>query len=125
MRSNTLTPAELKEYYKWELLPVLYDRHTADSLSEVINKADLNPKTGSFLFGSLSNSKTDLTVELKKFKKPVHIICGRQDPGAFISYELKMLLPDANLYWINRSGHFPMYEQPEEFNSILRSVFKS
>jgi proline iminopeptidase len=124
MQANTISPAEQKEYYKLELLPVLFDRHTADSLSEVINKADLNPKTGSFLFGSLFNSKTDLTVELKKFKKPIQIICGRQDPGGFISYEMKMLLPEANLYWINRCGHFPMYERPEDFYSILGTALR-
>ena len=125
VRGNRATPEEQKEYYKWELVPVLFDRETADSLTTIINKAELNPKTGSFLMGSLSRQKTDIGAELKKFRNPIHIICGQQDPGAFLSYEMKMLMPSANLHWINRSGHFPMFERPNEFFRALDLALKN
>lgn len=124
VREKRASPEEQKEFSKWELLPVLFDRNTADSLTAIINKSELNPKTGSFLLGSLSRSKVDVASELSKFKKPVHIICGRQDPGAFLSYEMKIFMPSANLYWINRSGHFPMFETPDAFFKALDKALK-
>jgi pimeloyl-ACP methyl ester carboxylesterase len=29
------------------------------------------------------------------------------------------LLPNSELFWIDKCGHAPMMEQPEEFNIIL------
>ncbi|MDO9039005.1 MAG: alpha/beta hydrolase, partial [Lutibacter sp.] len=31
---------------------------------------------------------------------------------------------DANLFWIDKCGHAPMMEHPEEFNAILESWLK-
>jgi pimeloyl-ACP methyl ester carboxylesterase len=115
MESGNATAKDSTEYYKWELIPVLYDRTKADSLIAKINKGGLGPKMGSLMFQSLNKEKFDLTKFLSRFNKPVHIICGAQDPLAFVSYEIKILLPKAKLYWIQNSGHFPMYEQPESF----------
>ena len=33
--------------------------------------------------------------------------------------EFHELLPNSNLYWIDKCGHAPMMEHPDEFNSIL------
>ena len=33
--------------------------------------------------------------------------------------EFKILLPDSNLFWIDKCGHAAMMEQPKEFNKIL------
>ncbi len=124
MKNGSATAEDKKKYEKWELIPVLYDRSQVDSLAVIINKGGLNPKTGSFLLGSLSKSNIDLAKELPKLLAPIHIICGNQDPGGFISYETKIAFPKASLRWINEAGHFPMYEQPEKFFSALREVLK-
>jgi proline iminopeptidase len=122
VKSNTATKEEKLEYDKWELIPVLYERSSVDSLITIINKGGLNARTGSYLFGSLAKTKTDIIKALNAFDKPIHIICGRQDPGAFVSYELKILVPESALHWINESGHFPMFERPKEFFSTLEEV---
>jgi proline iminopeptidase len=124
MQSPNATKKDSAVYYKWELSPVIYDRNRIDSLVVVINKAGLNPKTGSFIFQSLDRQQFDLSKNLVAFTKPVHIITGAQDPMAFISYEIKILLPKSQLHWINRSGHFPMFEQPEQFYSILLNTIR-
>jgi len=109
---------------KWELIPVVYDRNKLDSISVKILKGGNNPAMGGLMFQSLFKEKFDLSQPLKAFKKPVHIICGSQDPAAFVSYELKILLPNADLQWVNRSGHFPMYEEPGVFYNKLFQVLK-
>jgi pimeloyl-ACP methyl ester carboxylesterase len=119
MQSPGATKRDSAEYYKWELLPVIYERSRIDSLVLVINRGGLNPKTGSLIFQSLGKKQFDLSKQLVLLKKPVHIITGAQDPLAFISYEIKILLPNSQLHWINQSGHFPMFEQPEKFYSLL------
>lgn len=107
---------------KWELLPVLYDRSKVDSMAPIINKGGLNPRMGGLMFQDLGKKGFDLSKKLSQLNKPIHIISGSQDPGAFISYEIKLLLPKSQLHWINKSGHFPMYEQPEEFYTTVSEI---
>lgn len=61
----------------------------------------------------------DLAKELSKIKSPIHLICGRQDFLTYVAYDLKLAKPSMNLYWIEKSGHFPMHERAEEFYKIL------
>lgn len=107
---------------KWELTPVIYDRSKVDSLALIINKGGLNPQTGALMIQDLIKNRFDLSQKLLQFNRPIHIIAGSQDPGAFISYEIKLLLPRTHLHWINKSGHFPMYEQPKKFYTTLSQI---
>ena len=34
------------------------------------------------------------------------------------------LMPDADLFWIDKCGHAPMMEHPDEFNRILENWLK-
>ena len=38
-----------------------------------------------------------------------------------VADEFHELLPKSSLYWIDKCGHAPMMEHPEEFNRILES----
>jgi pimeloyl-ACP methyl ester carboxylesterase len=122
MQSSDATKEDTALYYKWELIPVIYDRNNVDTLVSKINKGGLNPTMGSFIFQSLGKIGFDLSSPLSKFDKPIHIITGSQDPAAFVSYEIKILVPKAQLHWINKAGHFPMYENPEKFYSTLFEI---
>ena len=124
MQSPGASQQDSATYFKWELIPVLYDRSKVDSLIMKINRGGLNPQMGSLMFQSLYKEKYDLSKALSKFKKPVHVLSGSQDPAGFIGYELKLLLPTTKLHWINESGHFPMYEQPEQFYSTLFKIMQ-
>lgn len=121
VRSGSATEAEKQESYRWELAPILYERESLDSLAKIINGSGLNPETGGLLFQSL---KPNFTAGVEKFQRPIHIITGAQDPGAFVSYEAKIHLPQAKLHWLNRCGHFPMFEQPKAFTDELMAVLK-
>ena len=54
-------------------------------------------------------------------KTPTAIIWGKQDnvTPPNVAEEFNSLLPDSNLYWIDKCGHAPMMEHPEKFNSTV------
>lgn len=59
--------------------------------------------------------------ELENMDMPTLLLWGKQDNitpphVAELFYEL---MPNATLEWIDKCGHAPMMEQPEEFNRIL------
>jgi len=67
--------------------------------------------------------KYDLKPMLIKYKGRCSIIRPRQDPVPAESvYQIKEVLPQTNIIFIERSGHFPDYEKPQEFFKILRGV---
>jgi proline iminopeptidase len=67
--------------------------------------------------------KYDLKPFLIKYKGKCSIIRPRQDPVPAESiYQIKDLLPQANIYFIEKSGHFPDYEKPQELFNLLRRV---
>ena len=66
-----------------------------------------------------------LNSKLGDYKNPCIIIRGRQDiiPTEAI-YQIKELLPQTEIITIERSGHYPNLEKPEEFYKILRKVLQ-
>jgi len=77
---------------------------------------------GSFIFQDLDKNGFDLSKRLAQISRLVYIIAGAQDTGAFVSYEIKILLPKAQLHWIDKAGYFPMYEQPEALYATLSKI---
>lgn len=61
-------------------------------------------------------SKDDERVSfLKKFKGDVCIIQGRQDPiGESTVYEIKKLMPQSKVYFIEKCGYMPWLENHEQ-----------
>lgn len=63
---------------------------------------------------------------LKKYQGESYIIAGRQDPiGESTFYKIKAFLPQTEIHWIEKSGHFPWLEQPKEFSSLLTKLLNS
>ena len=58
-------------------------------------------------------------------KQPTCIIWGKQDnvTPAEVAEDFHKLLPDSNLFWIDKCGHAAMMELPDTFNEILDSWF--
>ena len=59
--------------------------------------------------------------DLPKMKTPTAIIWGAQDSVTppNVAEEFNSLLPNSDLYWIDKCGHAPMMEHPERFNEIM------
>lgn len=64
----------------------------------------------------------NMNKDLHKIKIPVSLIWGRDDKitPPEVAIEFNQLLPDSELHWIDKCGHAPMMEQPEEFNKYLK-----
>jgi pimeloyl-ACP methyl ester carboxylesterase len=60
--------------------------------------------------------------ELPNMETPTAIIWGKQDSVTppNVAEEFNNLLPDSNLYWIDKCGHAPMMEHPDKFNTVLQ-----
>jgi pimeloyl-ACP methyl ester carboxylesterase len=63
--------------------------------------------------------------DLPKIKIPVCLIWGKNDivTPPDVADEFHKLLPNSDLYWIDKCGHVPMMEHPKEFNETVLSWF--
>lgn len=112
----------IEERKKLIRLAYIYANPIPDSIFHKID-AKNNGVTMELLWTELTRS-FDLTESIKRYKGRIHIISGRQDPLGYVSYELKILQPLIDLNWIEKCGHFPMYEKPVEFFDILYKILE-
>lgn len=65
--------------------------------------------------------------ELHRITTPTCIIWGKQDnvTPPEVAIEMDRLIPDSDLFWIDKCGHAAMMEKPETFNEILYDWLKS
>ncbi|MGA9239745.1 alpha/beta fold hydrolase, partial [Robiginitalea sp.] len=63
----------------------------------------------------------NMAKDLPKMETPTCIIWGKNDSVTppNVAEEFHELLPDSDLFWIDKCGHAPMMEHPEDFNAIL------
>jgi proline iminopeptidase len=122
IESSAASPEDKELYDKLDNIPLLYDKTKVNSLISRINKGAFSRKMASLMYQSLIKNGFNLSKPLSELNKAVYIITGSQDPGGFISYEIKMILPKSKLFWIDKAGHFPMFEQPDVFYSTLFKV---
>ena len=63
---------------------------------------------------------------LKNYKGPVHIIQGRQDPvGESTVYEIKDVLPQAKVHFIEKCGHMPWFENEAQVKEFYDLIFEA
>ena len=65
--------------------------------------------------------RNNLGEELNQIKLPTLLVWGNNDTitPPFVGMEFNKLIPNSELYFIDKCGHAPMMETPEEFNQIL------
>jgi proline iminopeptidase len=63
----------------------------------------------------------DLNPEIKKFRFPVLVGCGRFDMNVapVIAYNIHEEIPGSRFVVFERSGHLPFYEQAEQFVTVM------
>jgi len=68
----------------------------------------------------------NMSKDLPKMSTPTCIIWGKNDivTPPEVAEVFHELLPDSDLYWIDKCGHAAMMEHPEEFNRILLGWLK-
>lgn len=120
INQGNATVNDRAEWRRLSRLRYVYSKTKLDSIIKQINVPSY-PKAWEFIRKDLFKQQ-DISFRLYKYKGSIEVICGRQDALAFNSYELKLFRPTVSLHWIEEAGHFPMYEQPKAFYSILFAV---
>ena len=97
-----------------------FDRKKALAFGAALKDGELHQDVNTMLFTDLAKNKYDLRAGLKKLDRPVLIVQGHQDPvGDKTPEDLHALIPGSTLAYINKSGHFPWLEQPDEFRRVV------
>ena len=111
------------EYIEQKAQQVFYDPKTAtkelvDDVYATVNDRMKALKTLSIAKSAIRHNMAN---DLPDMKQPVCLIWGKQDEVTppEVAIDFNKLLPDSDLFWIDKCGHAAMMEQPEEFNNIL------
>jgi len=119
----------LLSYIKKKSEAVFYDPKIATKqiVDEVFESVNDRNKLVRTLALAKSAIRHNMSKELPKMKTPTAIIWGKQDTVTppNVAEEFYELLPNSDLYWIDKCGHAPMMEHPDEFNIILQKWLNS
>lgn len=98
--------------------PAVATKEIVDEVYETVNDRNKLIKT---LAIAKSAIRHNMAKDLPKMDLPVCIIWGKNDivTPPEVAVEFHELLPDSDLYWIDKCGHAAMMEHPDEFNTIL------
>jgi len=111
------------EYIRKKTALTFYDPATAskelvDEVYEIVNN-----RLKAFKIIALAKSaiRNNLGEELNQIKQPTLLIWGNNDAitPPFVGREFQRLIPNSELHFIDKCGHAPMMEVPDEFNKIL------
>jgi proline iminopeptidase len=73
-----------------------------------------------------ANSDAMISALKKATGVPVFLIQGKQDPmGEPTAMDIKKVLPQTNIHYIEKCGHFPWLENKEQVNDFFSSVRKA
>ncbi|MFH4964885.1 alpha/beta hydrolase [Gaetbulibacter sp. M235] len=98
--------------------PEVATKEIVDEVYATVNDRNKLIKT---LAIAKSAIRHNMANDLPKMKTPTCIIWGKNDTVTppEVAQEFNSLLPDSDLFWIDKCGHAAMMEHPEEFNKIL------
>jgi pimeloyl-ACP methyl ester carboxylesterase len=111
------------EYIKKKTQLTFYDPQMAskelvDEVYEIVNS---RIKVIKIIALAKSAIRNNLGEELNNIKQPTLLVWGNNDTitPPFVGKEFNKLIPNSELHFIDKCGHAPMMEVPEEFNRIL------
>lgn len=116
------------EYIKKKTEITFYNPETAtkELVDEVFEITRNRLKVIKIIALAKSAIRNNLGDELNNIKQPTLLIWGNNDivTPPFVAREFQRLIPDSELQFIDKCGHAPMMEQPQEFNAILHKFLK-
>jgi pimeloyl-ACP methyl ester carboxylesterase len=112
-----------KEYIRKKTQLTFYnpDLATDELVNEVFEITNNRLKVIKIIALAKSAIRNNLGEELNQIKQPTCLIWGNDDTitPPFVGKEFNRLIPNSELHFIDKCGHAPMMEVPEEFNQIL------
>ena len=117
-----------KDYIAKKVGETFYDASVADDelINEVFETVNNREKALRIVITAKSALKHNLADELGKIEAPTLLIWGSQDTitPPFVAERFNELIPNSEVHFIEKCGHAPMMEVPEQFNMILKSFLK-
>ena len=111
------------EYIRKKTEMTFYDPATAtkDLVDEVFEITNNRIKVIKIIALAKSAIRNNLGEELNQIKQPTLLIWGNNDvvTPPFVAREFNKMIPNSELYFVDKCGHAPMMEVPAEFNEIL------
>lgn len=112
-----------KEYIRNKTALTFYDpaMATDELVNEVFEITNNRMKVIKIIALAKSAIRNNLGEELNQIKQPTCLIWGNNDSitPPFVAKEFHKLIPNSELHFIDKCGHAPMMEVPEEFNKLL------
>ena len=111
------------EFIKKKAQNVFYDpavatKEIVDDVYETVGDRNKLVKT---LAIAKSAIRHNMAKDLPKMTTPTCIIWGKNDnvTPPEVAEDFHRLLPDSDLYWVDKCGHAAMMEHPDLFNELL------
>jgi 2-hydroxy-6-oxonona-2,4-dienedioate hydrolase len=112
-----------KEYIRKKTQLTFYDpaMATEELVNECFEITNNRIKVIKIIALAKSAIRNNLGDELENIKQPTCLIWGNNDTitPPFVAKEFNKLIPNSELHFIDKCGHAPMMEVPDEFNRIL------
>jgi pimeloyl-ACP methyl ester carboxylesterase len=116
------------EYIRKKAELTFYDPNmaTTELVDEVFAITNNRLKVIKIIALAKSAIRNNLGEELNQIKEPTLLIWGNNDTitPPFVAKEFNKLIPNSELHFIDKCGHAPMMEVPDEFNAILHKFLK-
>jgi pimeloyl-ACP methyl ester carboxylesterase len=111
------------EYIKERVEYTFFDPETAtkDLVDEVFDLTNSIPKCMRIVAIAKSAQRNNVASSLAEINTPTCLIWGLNDTitPPSVGHEFNKLIPNSELYFIDKCCHAPMMERPIEFNEIL------
>jgi pimeloyl-ACP methyl ester carboxylesterase len=112
-----------KDYIREKVEEVFYDPAIAtdELVASIMDTVNDRGKVIRTLALAKSAIRHNMAADLPNMTMPTCLIWGKNDKVTppEVADEFLKLLPDADLFWIDKCGHAAMMEHPDEFNNIL------
>ncbi|WP_461453235.1 alpha/beta fold hydrolase [Mucilaginibacter sp.] len=119
---------ESYDFIKEKVEFTFYDPKTAtkELVDEVFATVNDRHRVVRILAMARSAMRHNMQKELEKIHIPVGLIWGKNDKVTppEVAEEFHQYIPQSELIWIDKCGHAPMMEQPEEFNKALKGFLQ-
>lgn len=113
------------DYIKTKTEEVFYDPKiaTKEIVDEVFASVNNREKLVRTLALAKSAIRHNMSKDLPKMTTKTLIVWGKQDSVTppNVAEDFHSLLPNSDLSWIDKCGHAPMMEHPNEFNNIMQN----
>jgi pimeloyl-ACP methyl ester carboxylesterase len=104
--------------------PDIATKELVDDVFKIVNDRSAVIRTLSIAKSAIRHNMAN---DIPAMNQPTCLIWGEKDTVTppEVAKDFHKLLPNSDLFWLDKCGHAAMMERPEEFNEILHTWFTS